>query len=416
MFKKLKWRFLALNMVIISALLLASFCVIYFITESNVRQDIRRVLDRMAMEQQHIPEGRRKAQQPPVEGMPPAGQPQGPPQGKLAKTITAFLTEAGDIDMIFSGFDLEENEAEAIVQTALAAKHEKISYEGSVWEFRRTQEKIVLLDISSEQAILYRLIRTFLLIALVALGIIFLISWFFSARAIAPIEAAWEKQKQFVADASHEIKTPLTTIRTNVDVLLSHPDSTVDAQKKWIYYIKNEADRMAALTEELLCLARLDSYDKQAGLTAISFSDAVESIILTMEAVVFEKELNFDYLIQPDIKTIADEGKLKQLVMILLDNAVKYTPPSGKITVNLEQAGHTAKMCVENTGVEIPSEEISHIFDRFFRTDKSRARDNGGYGLGLAIAQSIVHTYRGHIFAESSNGRTRFTVELPAVK
>lgn len=188
MFKKLKWRFLALNMVIISALLLASFCVIYFITESNVRQDIRRVLDRMAMEQQHIPEGRRKAQQPPVEGMPPAGQPQGPPQGKLAKTITAFLTEAGDIDMIFSGFDLEENEAEAIVQTALAAKHEKISYEGSVWEFRRTQEKIVLLDISSEQAILYRLIRTFLLIALVALGIIFLISWFFSARAIAPIE------------------------------------------------------------------------------------------------------------------------------------------------------------------------------------------------------------------------------------
>ena len=386
MFKKLKWRFLALNMVIISALLLASFCVIYFITESNVRQDIRRVLDRMAMEQQHIPEGRRKAQQPPVEGMPPAGQPQGPPQGKLAKTITAFLTEAGDIDMIFSGFDLEENEAEAIVQTALAAKHEKISYEGSVWEFRRTQEKIVLLDISSEQAILYRLIRTFLLIALVALGIIFLISWFFSARAIAPIEAAWEKQKQFVADASHEIKTPLTTIRTNVDVLLSHPDSTVDAQKKWIYYIKNEADRMAALTEELLCLARL------------------------------EKELNFDYLIQPDIKTIADEGKLKQLVMILLDNAVKYTPPSGKITVNLEQAGHTAKMCVENTGVEIPSEEISHIFDRFFRTDKSRARDNGGYGLGLAIAQSIVHTYRGHIFAESSNGRTRFTVELPAVK
>lgn len=428
MFKQLRNRFLILNLSIISVMMLMAFAAIYIITYQNVQKSINSELsdttgfysksDNMKANHMHgINEmfGRGRMNR----------------NGRLSERSVSFslvLDSQGAIVSKESSFTIEDDFA----SRAIAAAHlgssntGTFSLDGDSWAFTAytvdTGRRIVFVDVTSEKKILTHMINTFLIVTVVMLIVIYFVSRFFAARSINPIETAFNNQKQFIADASHELKTPLTVINTNVDVLLSYGDETINSQSKWLHYIKSESERMAKLTGDLLYLTQMDSEDSLRAqkhrdsdkvFRSLNLSETVENGILTMEAVFFEHELQLDYSISPDLWIHGSAEQLQEVLMILLDNALKYTNPGGHITVSLERRMGTAHLLVENTGDGISPEHIDKIFDRFYRTDKSRTRSSGGYGLGLSIAKTIIQHHKGKIYVESSPGRnTVFHVEL----
>jgi signal transduction histidine kinase len=265
--------------------------------------------------------------------------------------------------------------------------------------------------------------RSFLLslagVLLAALALFFLLSFWLARWALSPVEKAWDQQNRFVADASHELKTPITVILANLDILRTHKDETVQSQMRWIRNTREEAERMRELIEDLLFLAKNDASALKEQMSEIDLSDLSEDRALNFEAVAFEKGVSLESSISPGLKVTGNEGQLKQLLTILLDNAVKYADQDGHVKVLLspcqEKNGkNAARIVVNNTGEPIPPEDLEHIFERFYRADKSRARKEGGYGLGLSIADSIVRLHRGRISCESTKkDGTTFTVTLP---
>ena len=246
------------------------------------------------------------------------------------------------------------------------------------------------------------------------LGIIvyFLFSLFLARIALRPVEDSWKKQKQFVADASHELKTPLSVILANTDILASHKDETVESQMKWVENTRAEAVRMAELVNQLLFLAKNDDGLK-VQMQDVNFSNCVEGIVLGYDAVFYEKKHKFSYEVTPDVWVVGNEGQLKQLVTILLDNANKYSKGEGNITLRLQNNGKHCTLTVANDSEQLSEEQLSHLFDRFYTVDNSRNKNNGGNGLGLNIAQVICQTHNGSIRVSCENGRTSFEVTLP---
>lgn len=246
------------------------------------------------------------------------------------------------------------------------------------------------------------------------LGIIvyFLFSLFLARIALRPVEDSWKKQKQFVADASHELKTPLSVILANTDILASHKEETVESQMKWVENTRAEAVRMAELVNQLLFLAKNDDGLK-VQMQDVNFSNCVEGIVLGYDAVFYEKKHKFSYEVTPDVWVVGNEGQLKQLVTILLDNASKYSKGEGNITLRLQNNGKHCTLTVANDSEQLSEEQLSHLFDRFYTVDNSRNKNNGGNGLGLNIAQVICQTHNGSIRVSCENGRTAFDVTLP---
>jgi signal transduction histidine kinase len=203
----------------------------------------------------------------------------------------------------------------------------------------------------------------------------------------------------------------LTVILANTDIVLSSRDKTVAQQQKWIDYIKIEAQRMTSLVNNLLFLAKADDSVDKVILSDINLSDTVWSCILPFESVAFENGKTIDSQIENNVIVKGDEGKLKQLIGILVDNAIKYSSEKGIITVSLSRSQDKIKLSVSNNGEPIPEDQLGHIFERFYRVDKSRAREKGGYGLGLSIAKNIIEMHNGLIKVESTKGKgTKFTI------
>ena len=274
--------------------------------------------------------------------------------------------------------------------------------------------RIAFTDMSWERASLTRLMVSSLLIGGAALAVFFAISLFLARLSLKPVEKAWTQQRQFVADASHELKTPLTVILANTGIIAAHPSATVGSQQKWLGYIQEEAQRMKELVEDMLFLAKHDGTERPKGQGIVNFSDIVTGCVLRFESVAFERQVNLESRISPQLLLSGDPGSLERLVMILLDNAVKYAGDGGAVNVSLSERQERVVLAVRNTGEPIPQEHLEHLFERFYRVDGSRSRKEGGYGLGLAIADTIVASHRGQIEVSSSQeGGTVFTVSLP---
>jgi signal transduction histidine kinase len=271
---------------------------------------------------------------------------------------------------------------------------------------------IIFADRSIEKATLASLLKTFLFVSAGCLCAFFIISYILSKWLLTPIKNSMKQQMLFIADASHELKTPITIISANTDIIASHADETVASQQKWLGYIKDEAQRMTELLNSMIFLARNDSGTKHDIKTVVSLSDVVWDSVLPLESVAYEKSKTLTSDIEPNIKIIGDEKKLRQLVVILIDNAIKYANENGTISVKLTAKQGKVKLFVRNTtDAAIPPEKIRHIFDRFYRVDSSRARKEGGYGLGLAIAKTIIDEHRAIIRVKSSVEKgTLFTV------
>ena len=219
-----------------------------------------------------------------------------------------------------------------------------------------------------------------------------------------PVEDAFVKQRDFIADASHELKTPLSVITASAEALEKSPK-----EKKWLTNIKNEADRMNKLIIDLLDLAKTENGNVE--LSIGNLSKAVELSVLTFEGRAFEKNIKLDYNIQENINIKMNENAMKQVIEILLDNAIKHSKEKGKVEVVLRETNNI-ELTVSNQGEPIPCGEEEKIFERFYRVDKSRNRNDNRYGLGLAIAKNIVSLHKGTIKAYSKNGKTTFQISL----
>lgn len=228
-------------------------------------------------------------------------------------------------------------------------------------------------------------------------------------RLTAPVEEAFRKQKQFTADAGHELRTPLAIIKANAEVLRSNePDN------KAVGFIISEADRMAGLTEELVALAVIDDSSRGRNRSDIDIGRAVEAEVLAFESLAYEHGMSIRYDIDKDLVIKADAADISKLSSILLSNAVKYGSSGGSIEVTVREERHKAVISVWNTGEGVSADELPHLFDRFYRLDSARNSESRSYGLGLSIAAAIADDYGGTISAESRQGEwMRFTITLP---
>lgn len=425
MFNKLRNRFLVVNMVIISCIMLVAFASIYTITYRNVGRDIDMDLRRTA-DSYHKPiggGGGGGVHSGKMDPRPPQDLPdEDGPMGERSVSFAVQTDESWTLVSVNSRFDMETDFYASAVEKAKDRGKDvgKIDLDDNRWAYLVQPNDrgyfIVYLDVTAQQTILKNLVYTFLAVGLAMLVLIYFTSRYFANRSIAPVQEAFNRQKQFIADASHELRTPLAVIHTNADVLLGNADETIGAQAKWLHRIKSETERMKTLTSDLLYLTEMDDARADVIRAEFSLSEATESVLLTMEAVVYERALSLDYEIEPGLSVRGNAEQLKQVVMILLDNAVKYANAGGSISLSLKRRHHDALLTVANTGEGIAPEHLGRIFDRFYRADKSRSRKNGGYGLGLAIAKSIVEQHRGRLTAKSVVGETTsFTAQLPLV-
>ena len=253
-----------------------------------------------------------------------------------------------------------------------------------------------------------KLLRQLILSLAMLLGIeiiILFISKRLTVWIIKPVRESFEKQKQFIADASHELKTPLAVIMASSDALEAEPQ-----EQKWIANIKSESEKMNKLITSLLDLAQSDDYTDKLELEECNLSKLTESSVLPFEGIMFEKSLTLDYDIDDDIKIKADSEKIKQLIGIIIDNAISHSRKNEQVFVSLKKAEQTTTLEITNTGDPIAPGDEEKIFERFYRGDKSRNRDDNRYGLGLAIAKNIVTAHGGKISAQSNGDKTIFKI------
>ena len=265
------------------------------------------------------------------------------------------------------------------------------------------------------------LAATLAVVEVAALAVFFVISLFFSRWALRPVARAWTQQRRFVADASHDLKTPLTVILANTSIALEHPERSVASQSQWLESTQHEAEAMQSLVGDLLALAKMDEEEAAAQSGAarpafeeVDLSDVLEGEVLQFESVAFERGVKLESQVEPGIELRGNEQRLRRLAGTLIDNACKYVDDGGAVNVSLSRAGKQAKLEVRNTGAPISPEDLPHVFDRFYRADKARTGGAGGHGLGLAIARAIAEEHGGTLTASSTQAEgTAFTATLP---
>lgn len=275
-------------------------------------------------------------------------------------------------------------------------------------------------EISFIDELLNRLLTVLIVIGILFLGIAVYLSYYMSKRAMVPIQKSFQKQREFVADASHELRTPLSILNSSLEVLeLEDKENLSDFSRNTLFYMKDEVRRMTSMVGDLLTLARSDTDHPDLKIENFDLVGSIVQIVSSTQSLVNSKGLHLQLEAPAHLNVQGDQERLKQLLYILLDNAIKYTPKGGQIIVTAALQTHEKQpvvcMTVQDTGVGIPQESQARIFERFYRVDKNRSRHMGGTGLGLAIAKWIVEAHHGtiHVNSEPEKGST-FTVRIPA--
>ena len=411
MIRKLRLKFVAICMALVTAILAVVFFSVYLSMARNISDLSRQVLYRVSQEEM-------------IGGMtrPDISIAIGGDRVLLPYfTVNVWPSRGGGYTAQITGgtySNLEDTEElTAILQDCLSQNRQEGTVSGYHLRYLRQDnglyEKLAFVDMSMEQAVLRRMMGSYLVIALAALALLLGVSVLLSHWATRPVEKAWKQQRQFLSDASHELKTPLTVILSNAELL--EQTELPDKPARWTDNILSEAGRMRSLVEEMLTLARADNMVRTAVLTEVSLSDIAADCALAFEPVAFEAGKSLDYTLAENITVLGDGEKLRQLVSVLLDNDIKYGADGGTVTLSLEKTDRQAKLTVSNPGDPIPPEQLSHLFERFYRADDSRG-EKSGFGLGLSIAQTIAAEHKGTLKAESDLASTRFIYTMPLKK
>ncbi len=432
MIKQLRRKFIWINMLLVSIVLFAVIGAFLFSNSQRLeRESFAAMKQAVSLRHGEVPPQVEMGKKPPRQA-PPDGSPQAeggaasPDKRQAYYSIPVICVELdgqnqvqivhGEENITVSGEALDKMVEMALADGGRSGRLAEYSARFLV-EQTPNGTKIAFADTGGEQSQMTSLVLTSLAAGAGALLAFFLISLFLARWALRPVERAWAQQQQFVADASHELKTPLTVILANMGIVLSHPGDTVQQQEKWIENTQAEAMRMKQLVDDLLFLAKPDASGVPRLTGTFNLSDAVLGSVLPFESVAFEQGVTLNSDVAPGIDFTGSEGQIKQLAAILLDNACKYAGKDGSVTVRLWVEQEKIRLVVNNTGTPIAPEDQQHIFERFYRADKSRVRSRGGYGLGLAIAKQIVDAHGGKIAVESSETLgTTFLVSLPVKK
>lgn len=266
----------------------------------------------------------------------------------------------------------------------------------------------IFLDLNNELSSFYSFMAASVLVSIGGIIVVFILLLHFSKIVLRPVAESYEKQKRFITDASHEIKTPLAIISANTEVL-----ELMAGENEWTKSISNQVKRLAALTEKLVFLSRMDEENMVLPMADFSLSDAVRETGGAFEAMALSGDKNFEMQIEQGIFCHGNEMMIRQLVSLLLDNAMKYTNKHGSIWLSLRLSGRNTELTVQNTVDGIKQGNLDVLFERFYRLDVSRNSDTGGHGIGLSVAKAIVNAHKGRISARSEDGKTIvFTIIL----
>ncbi len=396
MIHRLQIKFVAVLMSVVTVFIVVLLCVLYFASSTHFRQSSADALMNALQEGKHA--------------------------SAIMPLIVADMSSSGKIRVLtnqipfITGKDIldyinlvrESNECYGLLKDkSLRFMRRNIGPNVTRYAFA---------DMHGEKLSLRALAMHSILIGIAAFLGLFVFSMMLSRWIVRPVEEAWNKQKQFVADASHELKTPLTTALSNVDMMLSAPASIpTEKTKRRLDITKTELVRMKDLVGKLLLLARADA--EQPGKTEkseVGLSETLDLCVSSFEPVFFDNGKSLSSNIVPGCTVSGNSGKLRELAGILLDNACKYSNNGSTVFITLtKDEKKSAHLKVESFGKPIPPESINRIFERFYRVDESR-EEVEGCGLGLSIAQEIVSEHKGEIYAESGPGnRTVFHVKLP---
>ncbi|HWR39267.1 MAG TPA: ATP-binding protein [Patescibacteria group bacterium] len=266
-----------------------------------------------------------------------------------------------------------------------------------------------------------QLLLTFMLVSTAGTLLVLLIivgaGYFLARQALIPINESWEKQEQFVSNASHEMRTPLAVVKSHAELLLHTPDHTIEQESEHIAAIIRESTRLGNLVSKLLLLARADSNQEELEIQVLDLAGLASNVVAQFQPIAALKEIQLELDNTSSLEIRGDQDRLIQLLVILLDNAIKYTPAAGMISLQVQALAGTAQIRLTDTGAGISPEDLPRIFDRFYRADAARSGPDRGTGLGLAIAQWIVEKHRGTIKVRSKVGQgTVITVSLPLKK
>ena len=400
MIKKLRIKFICVIMAIVMVLLGCILGVVFFFTGQS-------------MEMQSISMMRTIAASPVQQGIP----------GKNSSDevrlpfFTVQISSRGELIAASGGyFDLSDRAyLQEIINAALSSDRETGELESHDLRYLKAASPrgftIVFSDTTTERSTLNHLFYSCLAIFVVAMILFLGISILLSHWVIKPVEKAWGQQRQFVADASHELKTPLSVIMANAE-LMQNEDTGEEDRRKYSGNILGVTYQMRTLVENMLEMARVDNGSLNMQFAELDFSQLVGDAALSFQLLYEEKGMGLRCAVADDIRLRGSEQHLYQVLDVLLDNALKYAAAGGMVSVDLADHGRSCLLSVASPGDPISAEDLKNIFKRFYRADKARTM-NGSYGLGLAIAESIVEAHKGRIWAESENGCNTFYVQLP---
>ena len=441
LFKKTRYKILLLNMLMASAVVIVAFVVIFATTYSRVQSensmklsfDSPIQLQRAVTVEPSLIGGMIQLDSESLGymGVTPFSRLISPRAGVSFSVIVDSDTNILEIDSIVD-LPLESYTRGAIFAMEDMGGHEIVTIEGRMWQFAVSPftsvyggvetapyaehlygnySHIRFVDVTDSHQMLRSLAFTLSGSGLAVLAIFFFISRYFAAQAVKPMEEAWEKQRRFIADASHELKTPLSVINANCGVLYANKEETLEGQIKWVDSISRASDRMTGLVGSLLSLASLEDSKLELNNSPFDLSGEVEAAIGEMEAVAIEKGIRINKMIEPGIVVESDREQIRKILSILLDNAAKYTDSGGEVAVSLRKEKRNIVCLVRNSGAGIPEEDLPQVFDRFYRGDPARSSENNGYGLGLAIAKAIAAELGAELSAASAHGEyTEFSL------
>ncbi len=351
------------------------------------------------------------------EGDVPEGERREPPidvrrDYELSTFYAVVFEEDGTVAAVDNGEKDIYTEEELIrIAEEIRADHKSSGRKGDLTFLVRQKDTYTLvafIDSTVSESGLQTLLRNVLIVGGAAIIVLFLISWYISGRIIRPLEENDRKQKQFISDASHELKTPVSVISANAELL-----SRELGANEWLSNIQYENDRMGDLVKQLLDLSRAES--AESPMDTVDFSRIVTGEALAFESLAFENEKLLQTEISEGIQLTGNQAQLQQLVSILLDNAVRHAAGK-KIALSLKRQAHAAVLSVANESEPIEPDMLEHLFDRFYRVDEARNSDGHHYGLGLSIAKAVAEKHNGTIHVSYENGMISFTVSIPEKK